>query len=140
MKENENDKNVIEHLRMLQGIINRMASTSLNIKRYAIMIFTFACSFLIINIDANKFHMFLLAVFIFTMMILFDMYYLSMEKAYRTKYDNDRIHIEASDLFDLTISKVKFKVYVKTIVSKSIYLFYLPLLLVMIAIFINYNC
>lgn len=130
------EKNQVEHLRMLQGIIGRMASTSLGIKRYALMVFTFGASYLIIRGDKKDVGLLVLALFLVVMMLLFDMYYLSMERQYRDRYEKDRVKINSSDLFELSILKVSPKDFCATFLSKSIWIFYMPLLIALVVIFI----
>lgn len=136
MKEKQYDGNTVEHLRMLQGIISRMANTSLGIKRYSLMIFTFVCGYLIISQIAKSIYLLFLAIFIFIAMLFFDMYYLNMERAYRNKFDENRENPIDLIVFDLSIDKISFTDYVKTFFSKSIYLFYAPLLILMIILYL----
>ncbi len=47
MEQKQYSGNTVDHLRMLQGIISRMANNSHGFKRYALMLFTFASGYLI---------------------------------------------------------------------------------------------
>ena len=135
MSTKEYTKCEIEHLRMVNGIVNRLSNSSMSIKRYSLMVFTFVCGSLILNFKIRTAYLLCLSIFIFVMMILFDMYYLSMERTYRAKFRDERILIEKSSLFDLSIGKIEPKEYFKTVFSKSILLFYLPLMIVMLTLY-----
>ena len=126
-----NIEHKISYLQMIQSTIDRMSTTSAIFKGFCATIITgiSAVSFT----DINKWIL-LLAIIPVLCFFVIDVYYLRLEKRFRALYNsvkNDKHEVD----FDLTPPKAKnlankeASIW-KCIKSPSIYLFYLPLVLI----------
>lgn len=129
-------ENKMKHLEMIQAIITRMAQNSFMIKGWALTLvvamFAFvpktACLFIPIVI---------VPILIFAFL---DAYYLQLERRYRKLYDIVRDKAEDAIDFDLKITK-ECKNYssnfLKCLFSRSIFLYYVPILCVAVGVIIG---
>jgi hypothetical protein len=109
---------------MIQGVINRMATNSLQIKCWAMAVVGVMITFISASLVAVG--LFPAIVFMFL-----DAKYLSLEKAYRDLYDEVRIKEEAEIDFSMKFSKVSIKYGLK---SWSVYPFYLMIFVIIIGV------
>lgn len=92
--------NKIKHLEMIENIIERMAKNRLQLKAWAITIFTLVGALTANNLGIM--YMFLILVPILSFWIL-DGYYLRLERGYKDLYDIVRLKKEDDIDFDLNI-------------------------------------
>ena len=118
-----------KHLEFIQTVINRFARNSFFIKGWAITLISGLFAISSIN-NFNKIHFFV-AYFITLMFWFLDAYYLSQERCFRSLYDNIR-KIEPAEIdfsMDTTKYFIKNNSWMRTLVSKTLLLFYLPFLI-----------
>ena len=139
-KERFDDK-TIQYLQMIQGIIDRMSTTSAIFKGFCATIVAgiFAMSYT----DINKWILLLTLVPILCFLML-DIYYLRLEKRFRALYNSVREGIKEVD-FDLTPPATK-ELQIKEaglwycVKSPSIYLFYIPVVITsVVMIFLKFS-
>ena len=127
--------NKINHLEMIHGVINRMASNSFMLKGLAVTLVTgiFALS----EKDADKLYFLVAAIPIVAFWCL-DAYYLLQERLYRSLYEKVRCTNEKDIDFSLKATTAEFgndkNNFCKCLFSKTIMLFYCPLVAVCAAI------
>lgn len=133
---NSEDNNKVEYLQMIQSTIDRMSTTSAIYKGF--------CATIIAGISAISFTeinkwLFLLLLSPVICFLIIDIYYLQLEKRFRVLYDRVRNDEHLID-FDLIPPKNRTienneKCYVgNCIKSPSIYLFYGPLIIIIVLI------
>lgn len=123
------DEHRIQYLQMIQGVIDRMSTTSAIFKGFCATIVAgiFAISFT----EINKWILTLSLIPILCFLLL-DIYYLRLEKRFRALYNSVQLGEKDVD-FDLTPPAVK-ELKIKEaglwycIKSPSIYLFYIPVI------------
>lgn len=129
-------ENKIKHLEMIQAIIARMAQNSFMIKGWALTLVV--AMFAFVPKTAGLFvPIVLVPILIFA---LLDAYYLQLERRYRKLYDIVRDKAEDEVDFELKIiddCKTVSNKYKKCVLSKSILLYYAPILIVAIGIIIG---
>lgn len=130
---------VQSHINMLQNIIQRMSSNCASCKTWCITLVTGLTVFFNKNLNTNVFYIFLIPIILF---FFLDVYYLWLEKRFRDSHNNfiKKIHEETlniNDLFILTPSNNRFKLFIKALISISTWPFYLTLTIFVIIIF---NC
>lgn len=125
--------NRIKHLEMIQAIITRMGQNSFMIKGWTITLVVAMFAF-VPKTAAIFIPIAIVPVLIFAGL---DTYYLQLERRYRALYDIVRKKDETTSDFDLKITeacKLDNNKYYKCLFSKSIWLFYLSVLIVCVGI------
>lgn len=125
------NNNKIEHLEMIQGIINRMASNSFMLKGWAVTLV--AGIFALASKDTDKLY-FLIAYIPIVVFWGLDSYYLLQERLYRALYNKVRLLNEKDVDFSMKATKEEFNSeknrFFSCLLSKTEIWFYLPLALV----------
>jgi len=138
MKESDrtdiNSQAVQSHLSITQSVIQRMAMNSSSCKAWSI---TVVSAILVIVADKSKPQYALLAIIPNILFLVLDAYYLSLEKMFRNSYNDfiEKLHknrIDSSDLFAVVPKGKLFKTFFKSILSFSIWPFYLTLFIMII--------
>ena len=123
--------NKINHLEMIQGVINRMASNSFMLKGWAVTLA--AGIFALASKDADKMYFLITYVPVIVFWLL-DSYYLLQERLYRDLYNDVRKKSETEIDFSLNAAVYAKKDYKRTfwgcVISKTEIWFYLPLALI----------
>lgn len=120
----------IKHLDLISVTINRMASNSLAIKG---LLITIIAAILALKIDEIEIKLFILIMGVIIIFIIFDCYYLLLEKKFRKLYDDIRIQNEDDIDFNMDIKHIKLNQF-KMFLSPSIYLFYIPISVIVLII------
>ena len=125
----------ISYLQMIQGVIDRMSTTSAIFKGF--------CAAIITGISAVSFTeinrwVLLLAVSPVICFFILDIYYLMLEKRYRALYNSVRTGQHAID-FDLSLAEIKGNKRASASIwmclkSPSIFLFYTPAIIIAAAV------
>lgn len=126
-------ENKIKHLEMIQSIIKRMAQNSFMIKGWTMTLVVAVVAF-VPKVAYLFILTLLLAVILFACL---DVYYLQLERRYRKLYDIIREKAEEDINFDLKITEVcktSENQYLNCLISKSILLFYIPIIVICIGI------
>lgn len=127
----------LNHLEMIQGVINRMASNSFALKGWAVTLV--AGIFVLAGKDTDKMY-FLVAYLPILVFWGLDSYYLLQERLYRALYDKVRLLPEDEVDFSMKASPKEFTssncTFCSSFVSKTELWFYLPLALVSTGIII----
>ncbi len=118
----------IEYLKMIQGVISRMANNSLKLKGWTVAVLVSVLSF---NRDSDS-RMLLLSIIPVFSFWLYDAYYFMMERQYRMLY-NDAINKNEKDLdYQMTLDNIPISIgdaskinYITAMFSKSTIWFYL---------------
>lgn len=128
-------ENKIKHLEMIQNIINRMASGSAFLKGWTVI---FVAAVLGFSLKDSKPLFVLLAVIPTLSFWGLDGFYLRQERLFRELYDEVRKLRDAHIDFSMDTSDVEERVegWRRTCISKTILLFYLPILLVILVVFV----
>lgn len=138
MKENKktdiNSQAVQSHLSIIQSVIQRMATNSSSCKAWCI---TVVSAILVIVADKGKSQYALLAIIPNILFFVLDAYYLSLEKMFRNSYNDfiEKLHdndVTSKDLFAVVTKESLFKTFFKSILSFSIWPFYLTLLIMIL--------
>jgi hypothetical protein len=82
-----------DYLSLIQGVINRMASSSVTIKGFAATIFAGVLAIFISNHSNQSMLALLIAIVAILVAFLFDWYYFYHEKQYRLLYDEVRVGV-----------------------------------------------
>ena len=127
----EDSQSVQSHLSILQNVIQRMSSNSSSSKAWCI---TLVSAILIIVADKGKPHYAFIAIIPTILFFVLDTYYLALEKGFRNSYNDfiNKLHnseIETEDLFAVKPKGKLSKLFFESIVSFSVWPFYLTLLL-----------
>jgi hypothetical protein len=127
----------INHLEMIQGIINRMASNSFALKGWAVTLI--AGIFALAGKDADKMY-FLVAYIPIIIFWGLDSYYLLQERLYRALYDKVRLLPEEKIDFSMKVLSREFMdkscSFLSCLFSKTEIWFYCPLAVVSTGIII----
>jgi len=126
----ENSQAVQAHLGITQSIIQRMASNSASCKAWCI---TLVSAILVIVADKGRSQYTLIALIPTVLFLVLDAYYLALERMFRQSYN---VFIEkllsgkvvASDLYAVSPCGNLFKTFLASLLSFSIWPFYLTLL------------
>jgi hypothetical protein len=126
-------ENTIQHLSLIQGVINRLGTNSGLMKGFAALVMT---STMMIPADTNVIIISFLLVMVFAFAIL-DGYYLAQERRYRALYEKVRTENNNGGQSDFALKidlrESEIKQYscstLAGVVSKSVIPFYLPCLL-----------
>ena len=147
MKKNCFDERRISYLQMIQGVIDRMATSSAIFKGFSATIVTGVS--VVSLVDVNTWIL-ILSFFPMIVFMILDIYYLRLERQYRFLYEKIRLDEWTTD-FKLdppdikTIQNVGGANDVDTsilscIKSPSIYLFYGPMLVISVIIIVMKTC
>ncbi|HOF33914.1 MAG TPA: hypothetical protein PK624_09025 [Spirochaetota bacterium] len=121
----DKETKIVEHLKLIQGIITRMSVSSFNIKGFTLIVFSGLIAY---GLTENMVIIFCVVYLILLMLSLLDCFYLWQEKKYRKLYDTRR-KAKTTDFSMDTSSfntKVKFRSALKSI---AIWPFYITLLI-----------
>ncbi len=123
----EESSSVQSHLNIIQSIIQRMASNSSSSKAWCI---TLVSAILVIIADKEKPQYALIAFIPTILFLILDTYYLSLEKGFRNSYNLfiDKLHKDkliTDDLFAVLPTGNQIKLFFKSLISFSIWPFYL---------------
>ena len=123
--------NKIEHLKMIQAVITRMANNSFMLKGWGVIL-TSAIFALLVK-DANKQFIFLTILPVIAFWIL-DGYYLRQERLFRKLYDQVRLKDESQIDFSMDTSSVSDQVkgWFSVCFSRTILIVYGTILLLVI--------
>jgi uncharacterized membrane protein YwzB len=129
-EDKENSNAIHAHLSIMQSIIQRMASNSASCKAWCI---TLVCAILVVVADKEKSQYSLIAIIPTVLFLVLDTYYLALERIYRQSYNTfiKKLHskkISTSDLYVVVPSGSLFKTFFLSLLSLSIWLFYLTLI------------
>ncbi len=123
----------IKHLEFIQGVINRMAANSFLIKGWCITLVS--ALFALAAKDTNKNYIIIAYIPVLVFWIL-DGYYLWQERLFRGLYDHIRVKDENS--IDFSMDTRAFEggrnTWMNSIFSKTLFIFYLPLIILMLII------
>ena len=119
-----NDKEqVIKHLEIIQGVINRLANNSFLIKSWSMTIISVAILFISRNQNFSEYIILSFLIPVFGFWIL-DGYFLWQERIFRGIYND--VRKQESTNFEMTISHQMKKIkWVNSIFSKTLNVFYL---------------
>lgn len=128
-KYGENSAAVQAHLNITQSVIQRMATNSGTCKAWCI---TLVSAILVIIADKGKPNFAFIAVVPTVLFLVLDTYYLALERRFRNSYKSfiEKLHegkLVYSDLYAMTPSGSAWKSFFKSILSFSIWPFYLTL-------------
>lgn len=127
----------IEHLKMIQAVITRMANNLFFLKGWSITLV--AALFALGAKDANLLFMVIAYLPVFIFWIL-DGYFLAHERRYRDLYNEVRALKPEEINFSMDAEKFKNKpknTWIAAICSKTLVWFYLPMVLVMLFVIIK---
>ncbi len=143
MVDKMNDENFRKYLEIIQGVIERMAKNSFQIKAWAATLFTatIVLTFSMINIL-----IFLVLILAITMLWALDAYYLQQERLFRKLYEkvvadyNDPSKKDKIKVFDMNVKELKDNIdsVGKIMISISERLYYLAFIIVLIIFLITY--
>lgn len=123
----------VKHLEFIQGIINRMASNSFLIKGWCITLVS--AIFVLTGTDMNT-KFIIIAYMSVTAFWILDGYYLYQEKLFRDLYDDIRIKNQT----DFSMKTASFKIgkngWLEYMFSKTLNIFYMPLIIIMLVVII----
>lgn len=123
------------HLKIMQGVIERMAENSRSCKVWCV---TLVSASLILVARTDQPNYILVALVPVVLFLILDTYYLTLERAFRGSYDtfveelkND--NISSSDLYSVKPTGTVPKLFIHSLRSFSIYIFY-PILIISVLI------
>ncbi|MBD3340064.1 MAG: hypothetical protein GF353_13200 [Candidatus Lokiarchaeota archaeon] len=127
----ENSDAVQAHLSISQSVIQRMSTNSASCKGWCIAIVS---AILVVVADKSKPEYALIALIPIILFMALDAYYLGLEKRFRASYNNfiEKLHkrgITALDLYAIIPTGDPVKIFVKALLSFSVWPFYIMLLL-----------
>lgn len=119
-----NDKEqVIKHLEIIQGVINRLANNSFLIKSWSMTIISVAILFVSRNQNCSEYIILSFLIPVLGFWIL-DGYFLWQERIFRGIYND--VRTQESTNFEMTIPLQKKKItWIKAVFSKTLNIFYL---------------
>ena len=127
----------LKHLEFIQLTIVRLAANSFLVKAWAV---TLVAALFAITVSGAKDYVFIAYVPLISFWVL-DAYYLRQERLFRGLYDIVRVKKEEDITFSLNTSEVRgIKSWFRVCWSKTILLFYFPILLVLVAVSIYLIC
>lgn len=132
----------LKHLEFLQGIINRMANCSFLLKGWSVILV--AALLALSSATQEKISLISISFVPIIVFWILDGYYLWQERLFRSVYnavrtkDEDEIDFEMNPM--AFIGKGKGNTWLSTIFSKTIFLFYLSLIITMtaVAVYLSY--
>ncbi len=123
----------IKHLEFIQGVVNRMAANSFLIKGWCITLVS--ALFALAAKDTNVKFIIIASIPVSAFWIL-DGYYLKQERLFRGLYNQIRVKDENS--IDFSMDTKTFEggrnTWINSIFSKTLYIFYIPLITVMLIV------
>jgi hypothetical protein len=127
----ENSQAIQTHLEITQSVIQRMAVNSASCKTWCI---TLVSAILVIVADKGKPQYASIAAIPTILFLILDAYYLSLERMFRNSYNNliEKLHTDqvvTSDLYAVVPSGNKLKIFGESLISFSVWPFYLTLFL-----------
>ena len=124
--------NNVEHLKMIEGVIDRLARNSFALKGWSITLVTALLIFARVNENCLFLLIGLIPVIFFWIL---DSYYLRLEKRYRGLYDKVRVKDKTD--FSMSIKGIKagFPIF-----TKSEWPFYIPQIALLVIIFFVRGC
>ena len=127
--------NKLKHLEMIQNIVNRMASGSTFLKGWTVIFVAAVLGFILKNSQPIYVWLAIIPTLFFWGL---DGVYLRQEKLFRKLYDKVRILEEENIDFSMDTSEVEkdVKNWLRICFSKTIFPFYLPTLVVIVAVFV----
>lgn len=133
-KSDINSQAVQSHFNITQSVIQRMATNSSSCKAWCI---TVVSAILVIVADKGNSQYAFIATIPNVLFLVLDTYYLALEKMFRNSYNDfiKKLHdnkIDFSDLFAVVPKGSLFKTFFKSILSFSIWPFYLTLLIMIL--------
>lgn len=133
-KYGEDSAAVQAHLSITQSVIQRMASNSVLCKTWCI---TLVSAILVIVADKGRPTYALIAGVPTILFLVLDTYYLALERGFRVSYNSfiKKLHegqVEAADLYAVTPLGSVLKSFGKSLLSFSIWPFYLTLILMIL--------
>jgi len=123
-----------KHLEFIQGVISRTASNSFLLKGWTVTLFTILFVFATEKIN---FQCILVAIFPVFIFWLLDGFFLQKERLFRDLYNEVRVKDESQIDFSLDPQQFENKKenkYGSTLFSKTIWPFYIPLMVTIIAL------
>ena len=128
--------NKIKHLEMIQNTINRMASGSTFLKGWTVIFVAAVLGFLLRVSNPTCVWVAIIPTLAFWAL---DSVYLRQEKLFRKLYDKVRVLEDEEIDFSMDISDIKKDVesWSRICFSKTIFPFYLPILVVIVAVFVG---
>ena len=129
----EDSASVLHHLTIVQSVIQRMAENSRSCKLWCV---TLVATTLILVARTGEPQHALLAFLPTFMLLLLDAYYLALERAFRSSYDDfvSKLHVgslEAGDLYKVMPTGMGWRLVGRCLGSVSIWLFY-PFIVLMV--------
>ncbi len=126
----ENSQAVQAHLGITQSVIQRMAANSASCKAWCI---TLVSAVLVIVADKGKPQYALIAIIPNILFLVLDTYYLTLERMFQQSYNDfiEKLHsgkVVASNLYAVSPRGSLFKTFFASLLSFSIWPFYLTLL------------
>jgi hypothetical protein len=133
-KSDINSQAVQLHLSITQSVIQRMATNSSSCKAWCI---TVVSAILVIVADKGDSQYAFIAIIPNVLFLVLDTYYLALEKMFRNSYNDfiKKLHdnkIDSSDFFAVVPKGNLFKTFFNSILSFSIWPFYLTLLIMIL--------
>ena len=124
------------HLSIMQGVIQRMAENSRSCKLWCVTLVSAVLFF--VARSGNPEHT-LIALIPLLLFLILDTYYLALERAFRTSYGTfiEKTHAQEltySDLYIVAPSGSVASHFLRSLLSFSIYIFYVPLALTMMLV------
>jgi len=143
MVDKMNDENFRKYLEIIQGVIERMAKNSFQIKAWAATLFT---ATIVLTYSVINILIFLVLILAITMLWTLDAYYLKQERLFRKLYGkvvedyNDPSKKDNIKLFDMSVKEFEDNVddVSKIMFSISEGLYYLAFIIVLIIFLITY--
>ena len=122
----EASASVLQHLTIMQSVIQRMAENSRSCKLWCV---TLVAATLVLVARTGEPQHALLGFLPTFMLLLLDAYYLALERGFRTSYDDfvAKLHVgslEAGDLYKVTPTGMGWRLLARCLGSVSIWLFY----------------
>jgi len=126
---------VQQHINILQDIIARLAQNSNSCKKWCLAITT--AIFTLFASNKQIIHYCYFYIYIIIGLHILDTYYLSMERAFRKKYEKfiEKLHsneLQITDLYNLKFEDITFCQKIENFFSTSVLLFYIPIILLFI--------
>lgn len=130
----EESASVQSHLSIIQAVIQRMAANSTSCKAWCI---TIVSAILVLIAGKNKPELALLALLPTFLFLALDTYYLSLEKAFRSSYNNfiKKLHsqsLQTEDLYSVTPAGKMNIHQIESLKSFSVWGFYGALLILVV--------
>lgn len=125
---NQNHDDMVAHLSMIQGVINRMSAISATFKGLSATLLAGVLA-VVITSDTNRLFILILAGVVIVSFMMLDYYYFYQEKKYRSFFEKVRNGEIESD-FSMVVPDCVHVAFVEVLKSTPFLLFYLVLLAV----------